>query len=468
MKTLFAVLISVVLQPFAFTQVPLAGVWEGMIHVGGRAIGIQVTFRDSGGTLSGAIDIPQQGARGLVLQKVTAAGGVVHFELPTGMAVAKFDGTMESDSLTGMFSQGAAMGTFALLPKAVVTARKTPEPPPPYIQEDVSFKDGEITLAGTLTIPPNAGRHPAMVMLTGSGPENRDEDIFGFKIFKVIADRLTRNGIAVLRFDDRGVGGSTGTQADCTTEDYAQDALAAVALLKSDPRINVARIGVFGHSEGAIAASIAASRKPGEIAAVVLLAGPGLKGDSLINSQIVELSRKAGLPAEDIRKNLALQQKVYAAIRGGGDMTEVKGELSASAARSYAEMTPQQRASFADSAAFIAASVEHVLAQTRSRWFQRFIDIDPITYLQKVRCPVLALFGELDQQVFPHLNESPVRQALSGNTDATFLVIPKVNHLFQTTQTGAPTEYGSLPKEFAPGVLDTISGWLEKRLLPPH
>ncbi len=466
MKTPLLILSLILSYESACSQTPLAGTWDGDIRVGGRTIGIHVTFRDTAGTLSGAIDIPQQGAHDLALQNVTAAGAVIHFELPTGMAVAKFDGTIESDSLTGMFSQGGAMGTFALLPAPVAAARKAPEPPPPYVQEDVTFRDGDITLAGTLTIPPSAGRHPAVVLLTGSGPENRDEDIIGFKIFKIIADRLTRDGIAVLRFDDRGVGGSSGNQSDCTTDDYAGDALAGVSFLAADRRIDDAHIGIVGHSEGAIAAAIAASRNPGEIAAVVLLAGPGLRGDSLINNQIVELSKKAGQPEENIRQTLALQHKVYEAIHTGGAMTEVQDRLSAAAARSYAEMTPTQRAAFADSAAYVSSSVERNLAATRSRWFRRFIDIDPVTYLQKLQCPVLALFGELDNQVFPAINEPPVRKALAKNKDATFTLIPTANHLFQSAHTGAPSEYGSLSKDFAPGFLDAISRWHQKRLIP--
>jgi len=465
MKPIFLVMVLILSLHAVRAQTTLNGKWEGEIRVGGKTIGIEVLFRDSSGFLNGTIDVPQQGARGLSLKNVVAAGSIVHFELPTGMSNASFDGTLEADSITGIFSQGMARGTFSLVPTAVAASRRAPEPLPPYLQNDVTFKDSDITLAGTLTVPPTAGRHPAVVLLTGSGAEDRDENIFGFKVFKVIADRLTRDGIAVLRFDDRGVGGSSGSQTDCTTEDYAGDAIAGVRLLRADVRIDAGHIGILGHSEGALAASIAASQDPSEIAAVVLLAGPGLKGDSLIRSQIVALAHNSGESDETIRKNLSLQNTVYEAIRTGADLVDVRSKLSAAMARSFHAMSAEDRRAIGDSAAFVASSVERTLAGAQSRWFRRFIDLDPVAYLQRLQCPVLALFGERDQQVYPALNMPPVQTALSRNKDATLTVIPGVNHLFQLTQTGSPAEYGNLPKEFAPGVLDTISGWLQKRML---
>ena len=185
----------------------------------------------------------------------------------------------------------------------------------------------------------------------------------------------------------------------------------------------------------------------------------------MIRSQIVALAHNSGESDETIRKNLSLQNTVYEAIRTGADLIDVRSKLSAAMARSFHAMSAEDRRAIGDSAAFVASSVERTLAGAQSRWFRRFIDLDPVTYLQRLQCPVLALFGERDQQVYPALNMPPVQTALSRNKDATLTVIPGVNHLFQLTQTGSPAEYGNLPKEFAPGVLDTISSWLQKRML---
>ena len=462
MKPLSCILFVVLSCFSASAQTPLPGKWEGAIYIGGINLDIIVTFHDSSGTLSGTIDIPQQGARGLALRNVVSAGSVVHFELPAGLTTAIFNGTINADSLTGLFVQGQAQGTFALLPSAIAGSRRTAEPPPPYPQREVTFENDTVTLAGTLTLPPTPGKHPALVLLTGSGAQDRDENVYGFKIFKQIADTLTRRGFAVLRFDDRGVGGSTGSQANCTTDDYAGDALAAVKFLKSQAGIDASRIDLLGHSEGAIAASIAASRDPGDVAGIVLMAGPGLRGDSLVNSQIGLMAKQAGASAADIQEALSLQNAIYDAMRSNGDMSDIRKRIALVAARQYAELTDEQRKSYPDSVAFVDTSAERSLSQTRSLWFRRFIDIDPVSYVRELRCPVLALFGELDQQVILELNRPVIQKALSQNKNASIVVVPNANHLFQKAQSGSLAEYGSLQKQFTPKFLDALLAWLER------
>jgi len=448
----------------AFSQGALDGKWDGEIRVGGIQLEIHVTFHDTSGQMSATIDIPPQHAYGLPLQNIRYAKPVVHFELPAGPGVAIFEGTHAADSITGIFVQGGALGTFALTSASIAQSHRPADTPPPYKVEEVTFRDGTLNLAGTLTTPETTGPHPALVLLTGSGPQDRDEDVLGFKIFKDLADVLTRSGIAVLRFDDRGVGGSGGNQADCTDDDYAADAMAAVELLRMRPEIDSSRIGLLGHSEGASAASIAASMHPHTIAFLVLMAGGALRGDSVINSQIVRLGLAAGKTGADLEESLQLQKEIYTAVREGGDMTRARGILHDKAARAYRTLTPAQRAAVKDSVAFVTQAVEIPLAATKSRWFRRFIDLDPAAYLKKVRCPVLALFGERDHQVFLELNKPPMEEALRGNKDGTVRVVPKANHLFQLAGTGLPSEYASLPKSFAPGFTDTLTAWLEARL----
>ncbi len=234
----------------------IGGPWEGTIQVGASSLRMRVVFTETPAELRAVIDIPQQGASGLPLSAVARTDSNIHFELPTPAARAVFDGRIAGNTISGTFAQGQVSGTFELTRIAPVDNA----PRPPYVEHDIAVTNGPVRLAGTLTVPQGAGPFPLVVMITGSGPQTRDEDILGFKIFQVIADRLARQGIAVYRYDDRGVGGSTGNLANATTPDFAGDALAALGALKSRTEIDAKRIGMLGHSEGATVAAIAASR----------------------------------------------------------------------------------------------------------------------------------------------------------------------------------------------------------------
>ncbi|RPH35701.1 alpha/beta fold hydrolase, partial [bacterium] len=341
------------------------------------------------------------------------------------------------------------------------TSNSTAEEPVPYKEEEVKFPNGPLTLAGTLTLPPVPGKHPAVVMITGSGPQNRDEEIFGFKPFKLIADALTRRGIAVLRYDDRGVGGSSGNPAEATTEDFAKDALSAVQYLQNRVDIDSKQIGLCGHSEGAIAAPIAADRSH-DIAFLVLLAGPGVPGDTLILWQLVTLARAGGMNENELGEAVALQHQIYDAVRSGQGWEEIHASMSAQIGRSMSTMSPEQREAMGDSARFVASTTDAKLRSARSPWFTFFISYDPAPTLRRIQCPVLALFGELDMQAPPRLVMQPLETALrgGGNKDVTVQVLPGANHLFQAAATGYPSEYSTLKKEFVPGFLDTVTAWV--------
>jgi len=435
------------------------GTWKGGIVIGGTELQIFVHFAGSEQTLTATIDIPQQMAKGLPLTQVRWERPAIHFELQAGIGVAVFDGVRSADSIGGSFTQAGFSGTFYLRPDIQKAPEAAPAEKPPYRSEEVTFSHGAVTLAGTLTIPPTAGPHPAVVMITGSGPQNRDEEIYGFAPFRIIADHLTRHGIAVLRFDDRGVGASTGKFAEATTKDFADDADAGVEFLRTRKEIRREMIGLCGHSEGAIAAAMIASR-PKEVAFVVFLAGPAVSGDRVIMSQIETLARAGGASEEQIREALKQQEAVVTAARTGKGWDGVRELLREQLAKSVAQMPEEQRKAMTDTV--INARVELQLRSARSPWFTFFIDYDPSTALSKIACPVLALFGELDKQVQVGLNKEPMRQALLAgkNGDATIEVVPGANHLFQKAVTGLPSEYAGLPKAFAPGVLDLLSRWI--------
>ena len=436
----------------------VVGAWDGAIEVASMTLTIRVVFTGTAGTLGATIDIPQQGAKDIALRAVSLNGPNVHFELPAGPGVAVFDGTLEGDRIAGAFTQGPATGTFHL---ARGEAPPPPKPDLPYRAEDVTFTNGPVTLAGTLTMPPGPGPFPAVVLITGSGPQNRDEELFGFKVFGVIADHLTRQGIAVLRYDDRGVGRSSGGNSDPTTEDFAADALAGMALVAARPEIDKAHVGLLGHSEGAIAAAIAAARST-DVAFIVMMAGTATPGADVLRRQAADLARAGGATEGQVATILAAHAAMLSAVREGAPSDEVRRLTKVLAHAQVAAAPEALRAAIPDRDAYVDKVVSQQLAALKSRWMRFFIDVDPATVLAKVRCPVLALFGGKDMQVSEPLNRAPLERALAagGNTNVTVRTFPDANHLFIMAVTGSPAEYPSLEKSFVAGLLEDVTAWI--------
>jgi hypothetical protein len=371
-----------------------------------------------------------------------------------------FEGTVTGDVMSGSFTQGPAKGTFEVKRGAALTL----EPPPPYRQEEVTIQNGPIVLAGTLTVPATPGAHPAVVLITGSGPQNRDEDVFGVKPFRMIADHLTRAGIAVLRCDDRGVGGSTGSVPKSTTADFAEDALAQVRYLETRPDIDKAHIGLLGHSEGGLAAPIAAATSK-SVAFIVLMSGPALTGEKIMLAQAELLAAVERLPEEQVRANADLQRMMFAAVRSGTGweaVTEAGEKLALSA---IARLPEEQRKMMGDPQAVARQQIAAQVASARSPWFKFFLDYDPAPTLAKVQVPVLALFGGKDLQVPAEPNRRAMEEvfARSGLKDFRLVVMPGANHLYQEANTGSVSEYTKLKKEFLPGFLDLLTTWIGER-----
>jgi pimeloyl-ACP methyl ester carboxylesterase len=324
-------------------------------------------------------------------------------------------------------------------PAARPVRPQEPTPPYPYREEQVTFVNAKagITFAGTLTLPASSAASPAVVLITGSGAQDRDETVAGHKPFLVLADTLTRRGIAVLRVDDRGVGGSGGTMATATSEDFVDDALAAVAYLTARKDIDTRHIGLVGHSEGGLIAPIAATRSK-DIAFIVLMAGPGITGDQILFLQGAAIMRANGASEAAISRNREVQEKLFDIIRTEKDDAAAREKIKAVAPGQERVATP---------------------------WFRYFLSYDPVPVLQKVTCPVLAINGEKDLQVPYRENLDAIGKALraGGNPDATTLSMPNLNHLFQTSQTGSPSEYAKIPETIAPVALDAISDWILKR-----
>ena len=452
--------------PPSARQPSVAGRWEGAISIMGQDLGVVVVFTDVGSVMTATIDIPEQGARGLPLRNVRASAGRAYFELPAGPGLAVFDGTVTGDVISGTFTQGQLKGTFQL--KRGTALR--PEPPPPYRQEEVTVQNGAIILAGTLTMPATPGPHPAVVLITGSGPQNRDEEIFGIKPFRMIADHLTRAGIAVLRCDDRGVGGSTGSVSKSTTADFADDALAQVRYLEARPDIDKAHIGLLGHSEGGLAAPMAAVKSK-SVAFIVLVSGPALTGEKIVLAQGELLGVAERVPPEQVRANADLQRMIFAAARSGTGWEAVTEAAEKLALQALARLPEEQRKAMGDPQNVARQQIAAQVATARSPWFRFFLDYDPAPTLAKVEVPVLALFGGKDLQVPAESNRLAMEEvfAKSGHKDHRIVVMPEANHLYQQANTGSVSEYTTLKKEFLPGFLDLLATWIgEHAGLPPR
>jgi uncharacterized protein len=435
----------------------VAGHWEGSVAVAGQNIITRVDLATEDETLKGTVDFPQQNALGLPLQQASQRGNNVHFEVLPAPRTAIFDGQMTgADKIEGAFSQGGITGAFTLTRKEVATPEAVP-----YREEEVKFANGDVTLAGTLTLPEGAGPHPAVVLISGSGPENRDEEIFGFKVFGVLADHLTRNGIAVLRYDDRGVGGSSaGTGAD-TSETYAGDVAAAVQYLKGRPEVNPKQIGLLGHSEGGIIAPLVAVSSP-DVSYIILMSGSGVPGSRMIQEQGRLINEASGLSPDEVKRKAELQKRVVDAALTGQGWDAVRTEILAEFKKAAEAMPGEQRKALGDIDTWAAKSVDAQIAAFQSPWMQFFLTHDPAAVLEKVKVPVLALFGGLDLQVPAEENRAAIVKALekAGNKDVTVKVFPDANHLYQKAVTGSPFEYANLPPEFTPGFLETVSDWI--------
>ncbi len=467
-RRLALVLLTVLLSPgFLRAQGPTAptGHWEGSIEIPGDPLGIRVDLEHQEGTWKGTIDIPLQSAFGLPLEEIRVEGGGIAFRIAGVPGRPTFEGTFQDTVITGLFSQWGMSFPFRLGRGPIAHPRRPQEPEPPFpyrVEEHTVTHDG-IRLAGTLTRPDREGRFPAVVLISGSGAQDRDETVFGHRPFLVLADFLTRAGNAVLRYDDRGGGGSTGNVGSATSADFATDALAWVDWLSGRPDIDPDRIGLIGHSEGGIVAPLAAARSD-RVAFIVLLAGTGVPGDEVMLEQTAALTRTAGLSASFVERQRSAQQRLFERVKTGTSNEQIREALRALILVQLSTM-PES----AEKDEQVAAVLEREMGNLRSPWMRHFLSYDPRETLRQVRVPVLVLNGELDLQVLPDQNLPEIERALTegGNTVVTVRRFSGLNHLFQPARTGLPAEYGSIETTIAPVVLETIRDWIRDRFPAP-
>ncbi len=446
-------------------QERFVGSWEGRLDVGAQSLRLRFHVKeDAAGRLVGTMDSPDQGARDVPLTRVAAQPeGRLDVELSS--AGLRFSGALEEGGArcAGELRQGGLEFPLVLSridPPPPVRRPQTPKPPFPYGVEEARYEneEAEVTITGTLTVPEGEGPFPAALLITGSGPQDRDETLFDHKPFLVLADHLTRRGVCVLRVDDRGVGGTSAGSPDATSEDLAGDVLAGVRFLRGRAEVDPARVGLVGHSEGGLIAPMVAVRAPDEVAYLVLLAGPGVTGEEILLEQAALLSRAEGGDEESIAANRRLQEVLFEVLKEHPDAS--RADLTIRLRKAFAaheELLPEG----ASADALIAQQVR----QLASPWMRFFLTYDPRPTLAAVRCPVLAVNGEKDLQVPSRLNLDAIGAALreGGADDVTLLELPSLNHLFQTCETGAFSEYDAIEETFAEAALEEISTWIVAR-----
>mgnify|MGYP001615961299 FL=1 len=442
-----------------------AGDWHGQLNAGFSKLQLVVHFkRQPDGGLSATFDSPDQSAFGLPVDSVFQQGRALRFVM--NAIRGSFEGALDAsgDTLAGSWTQGMSLPlAFTRGPAPAIRRPQDPVRPFPYDEEEVVVENAAaaVRLAGTLTKPRGPGPFPAALLITGSGPQNRDEELADHRPFLVLADHLTRHGLAVLRLDDRGVGRSTGTFAGATTRDFAGDARAAVEFLKRRGEVDRARIGLIGHSEGGIIAPMLAADSK-DIAFVVLMAGPGLPGEWILVRQGELLNRAAGASESLVALNRAAQESTFAIVKAEQDTAAAARRIRALAGRLFAHVGGDQK----QAGSAMQRQLEQQAGFVASAWFRFFLTYDPAPTLRKVKCPVLALNGSKDLQVPPAEDLAAIAGALEagGNRDFKTVELPNLNHLFQTSATGSVAEYGTIEETIAPAALDTMTAWIEARV----
>lgn len=395
---------------------------------------------------------------------VSAAGMTIHVDLALGEA----EGTTYLVLLQSVGSDYDVLHEAVFLPildSFALAAEEATEEPVPYVVEDVTFDNdnGNVTLAGTLTLPPTDGPHPVVVLVTGSGPQDRDETLAGVPIkpFRLIADALTRAGVAVLRYDDRGVAQSTGDFAAATTADFASDAEAAIAYLLTRDDIDPDQIGLLGHSEGGLVAAMLGASNA-DLDFIISMAGPGVSGLDVLLLQNELILEAAGATEEEVSAQVNFLSE-FVALMDEGDMDAVYDLVYAYNLETLEALPEEDRAQIGDLEAYAETATQQFLANYGSAWFGSFLSYDPAPDWAQTVVPVLAIFGGKDLQVDAEQNAPALEAALveAGNEDYEIVVLPDANHLFQSAETGSPTEYSELADEFTPDFLPTILEWLE-------
>ena len=429
----------------------ITGEWNGALNVQGAQLRLVFHIEQTENGFTSTMDSPDQGAIGIPTTETSFEHP--NLEIKIANLNISYQGKFNEDNtIEGTFIQNAHR--FPLnLSREKIEAKKVerpqePKAPFPYTTEEVKFNNdsANITLAGTLTLPKQKGKFPAVILISGSGPQNRDEEVFGHKPFLVLADKLTRNGIAVLRYDDRGTAESTGDFTSATSADFATDVESALKYLKSRKEIHKKKIGLLGHSEGGLIAPLVANRNK-DVDFIVLLAGPGVTGERILLAQQELIGKASGFSDEKLTSNAKINQGAFNMIKNAESQEQLVADLT----------------NYFKENGIPEGEIPTIVSQSTSPWMKHFLTYDPSVVLQQVNCPVLALNGANDLQVPAKENLEAIEQALKtgGNKCVTIQELPGLNHFFQESKTGLPSEYANIEQTISPKVLDKITKWIQ-------
>ncbi|MFK8102753.1 MAG: alpha/beta hydrolase family protein [Saprospiraceae bacterium] len=439
------------------------GAWSGSLATPGAALDLGFDIKYESEKWSATIDVPAQGVKGFNASEVVVTGQEITIQFSAFQA--SYTGSLDAagEKLTGKWAQGG-MSLDLVMERSsgdkVLNRPQVPKAPFPYTSEEVSYinEADKLSLAGTLTLPKTAGPHAVVILISGSGPQNRDEELMGHKPFLVLSDYLTRQGIAVLRYDDRGVGKSTGNFTGATSLDFSRDVMAGIAYLKTRKEIDATKIGLVGHSEGGLIAPMVASKSK-DVSFIVLLAGPGIKCDELLIQQQGLIGRSMGKPEAAIKKDSIQNEKVYEIVKKDLSAMERRSALIAFLKPEFDTLSAAEQEAKGGS---VEASVDQLLGQVGGPWFRYFLNFDPAVYLTKVSCPTLAVNGGKDLQVPAKVNLEGIKTSLEKAPCKVFEIkeFPEMNHLFQTAKTGAVAEYYQIEETFAPAAMTFVGNWI--------
>jgi uncharacterized protein len=457
---IFITYLAIALMAVAAHAQEITGQWNGALKVSGIQLRLVFHITKTENGYASTMDSPDQGANGIPV--TTTLFNNPNLKLGITNLGVEYEGTLNRKTIVGTFRQNGLAMPLTLstdtMGKLVQNRPQEPKKPYPYYEQEVSFQNtkANVTLAGTLTLPKKEGVWPIAILITGSGPQNRDEELLGHKPFLIIADYLTRNGIAVLRYDDRGTAQSTGDFISATTVDFASDVESAIAYLETRKEINTKAIGLIGHSEGGLIAPMVAAQSR-DVKFIVLLAGPGIPGHQLVIEQQQLIEKAAGMSAQQIADQTSFSTQLIQLVLQSKNTDSLKKALtvySTQAVKEHPDLVPKGLQA--------ATYIDLTVSRLATPWMRFFLQYDPVSTLQRVKCPVLAVNGENDLQVPAKENLAAIKAAFnrSGNKQVTIKEFPHLNHLFQNSKTGAPTEYATIDETFSPVVLDVITKWI--------
>jgi pimeloyl-ACP methyl ester carboxylesterase len=460
MKIILIMLFPVIAN-FTINAQDITGQWSGVLKVQGVQLRLVFNISKTENGYSSTMDSPDQGAKGIPVTSTRFENSKLRLEITN--AKIEYSGELKENEIIGTFRQNGQEFPVNLLRgtigKEIMKRPQEPVKPYNYYTEEIIFKNlkANIALSGTLSLPKTGDDFPVVILISGSGPQDRDEALFGHKPFLVISDYFTNHGIAVLRYDDRGVGQSEGDFKMATSANFATDVESAIAYLKTRKEINKNKIGLVGHSEGGLIAPIVASQSK-DVSFIVLLAGTGLRGDKVLLFQQELIAKASGISALEMDKSKQINAKLFEMVIKSDDNQKLKTALTDLINQALTNDSSARLPKGMKQEAFVSMQVSQIL----SPWMQYFLKYDPSMALERVKCPVLAINGEKDLQVSPKENLTAIKNALAkgGNKRVTTIEFPGLNHLFQECTSGLPGEYAEIEQTFSPEVLDQMTNWI--------